>query len=390
MKQGVNTVNLLTLCALAAIQVGYIFVVPLGTVMVYNRLIPVFYAVILTAYIIFMGREKILAPFGDKTASSAMYAAMFILLLYVAAVFLSSILFGAVANRAVSDFPRVVNNLWILAVPAIIGEALRLRIIRSTFKYRVFVIVALVLIFSFAHFNVLNRGVSDTRRFIEAFFILMIPALCMNGFLTYMAFRSPLRVLIIVRCLFLFPNLSPAIPNAGGEIWAAVSCGILFFAVLIYHANLQPSEGGFQRKARKRLIKHSVPSLALLSLTLAIFAAFFLRAFAYFPTVVVTSSMSGEIEIGSVAIVEKIHEDEAAERVRVNDIVLFQRGEREILHRIIEVYQNEFSETVYITQGDANPVPDREPVTTEQIVGVVNSYIPYAGYPVVVIRSLFN
>jgi signal peptidase len=384
--------NILTLTVLAVIQIGYIFV-PSGVinaVVTYNRLIPVFYAVILTVYIIFTGREKNPAPIGDSSAVSAMYAAMFILLLYLAAVFVTSVLFGGMTNRAVSGFARFADSVWIYAVPAAIGEVFRFKIVRSTFSSRALVNTVLVLILTFAHFNIMSRF--ETDRLFRDFFIFFIPALLMNGVLTYMAYRSPLKVLIILRCLFLFPLLSPAVPSVSVEVWASITCGMLFLAALIYHANMQTPEGGFTKAAGKFMkIKQSRASLLLLTGVTALFAAFFLRVFPLFPTVVITGSMEGAVDRGAVAFVEKVAAEDVTDKVNVGSIILFHssaRGsDREILHRVIEIRESQSSGTVYITQGDANPIPDREPVRPEQIIGIVENYIPYAGYPVVIIRS---
>jgi len=389
-----HSVNILTLGVLAAFQVGYLLT-PVGTVGLYNRLLPVFYAAILTVYIILTGREYFPAPIGGNSASaksSAIYAAMFILLLYVAAVFVTSVLLGVARNRDAASLSRILNNLWIFAAPALIAEVLRAGIIRSTrggsHNNRVFITVALVLVYTFTQLNAL-RGELFEARVIQTFFIGFIPALTMNGVLTYMAFTAPLRALLLVRTLFLFPHLSPAIPNTSGVVWASVTCGILFLAVIIYHLNMRTPEGGFQKAAKKRLLKPSIASHALLSGILAVFAAFFLRAFPYFPSIVLTGSMRGEIDRGSVAIVRKVAQKDVVDKLKVGDVVLISGEKVEIMHRVVEIKQDNEDGTLYITKGDANLRPDSEPVAPEQIVGVIESYIPYAGWPVVVLRSIF-
>jgi len=390
MKHSVNTitVNLLTLSVLAVIQVRYLFI-PAEAVVSYNRLTPVFYVAILIVYIIFTGREKILAPIGDKTANSATYAALFILLLYVAVVFLSSVLVGVQTNRDASNSSVIVNHFWIFAVPAIIAEVLRFKIIRSTYSYRVSITVVLILVYTFTQLSA-YYGVIDTDRVIRSFFVWFIPAIIMNSVLTYMAFQSPLRALLIVRCLFLFPYLSPAIPNTNSAVWAAVTCSVLFLSVIIYYFNMRTPEGGFQRVARNRLRKPSRSSLALLCGILIVIVAFFLRAFVYFPTVVLTGSMSGDIERGSVAVVQKVAEEDVVETVKLEDVILFRCDDKntEVMHRVIEIIENNDGETFYITKGDANPRADTNPAEVEQIVGIINSYIPHIGWPIVIIRSL--
>lgn len=51
-----------------------------------------------------------------------------------------------------------------------------------------------------------------------------------------------------------------------------------------------------------------------------------------------------------------------------------------VTHRIISLAQTLGGETLFTTQGDANPHPDEKPVKAAQIRGVVWYSIPFAGY----------
>lgn len=51
-----------------------------------------------------------------------------------------------------------------------------------------------------------------------------------------------------------------------------------------------------------------------------------------------------------------------------------------VTHRITEVEHAEDGELQFVTQGDANPMPDERPVVPEQIRGKVWYAIPYLGY----------
>lgn len=78
-----------------------------------------------------------------------------------------------------------------------------------------------------------------------------------------------------------------------------------------------------------------------------------------------TPSMETEIMAGDYVIYEKIEYDE----VRENDIIIFKSQAKEtkglyIIHRVIEVCDG-----YLITQGDNNPLPDEEHITSDMVVG---------------------
>jgi signal peptidase I len=393
MNKSIFSVNLVILGLFGLVQLTYIFI-PMSGVGFYQRLIPAIYAVILAAYITITGRDRFPAPIGNK-ASDSLFAALLIALTFLAAVILAGMTAGMFLNRAVvHSVQAFMNNVWVFAVPAILLEAARVWIIRSChginvkIEEKIAIIVVMTVIFTIAQVNSLI-GVLYSDSAIHTAFSRYLPALVMNGTLIYMAFTATLKVLVIVRCLFLFKHLSPVIPNISEAVWASIVCGVLFISVIIYHYVTQPEDSKSRTFARLRPYKQSLSTLSLLVGVVAFIMAFMLRAFVYFPTVVLTGSMSDEIDRGSVAIVQKIPQDEVEETVKVDDILLMRVGEVEVMHRVIEIIRDS-SGTRYITKGDANPVADSEPVEVEQVIGIVNSYIPYIGYPVVIIRSFFN
>lgn len=85
---------------------------------------------------------------------------------------------------------------------------------------------------------------------------------------------------------------------------------------------------------------------------------------------VVTGSMADTINIDDLVIVE-IKEEET--EYKENDIIVFKQDDNMITHRIIKINENEI-----ITKGDANNTTD-EPITRDQIIGLVVKIIPNVG-----------
>lgn len=61
------------------------------------------------------------------------------------------------------------------------------------------------------------------------------------------------------------------------------------------------------------------------------------------------------------------------EDIQVGDIVAYslEGHDKDIVHRIVEIQKDEYGNYFYITKGDANPVPDPDPVPYDAIKRVL-------------------
>ena len=94
---------------------------------------------------------------------------------------------------------------------------------------------------------------------------------------------------------------------------------------------------------------------------------------------VLTGSMDPTYPPGTLIVVDPVEQDELG----VGAAITYQLrpGEPEVVtHRIISAAQSARGIRTYITQGDANDIPDEKPVVYEQIRGRVWYSIPYLGY----------
>jgi signal peptidase len=97
------------------------------------------------------------------------------------------------------------------------------------------------------------------------------------------------------------------------------------------------------------------------------------------PYTVLTGSMRPGMPPGSLVVTKPLE----AGKLKVGDAITYQirSGEPEVVtHRIISLSQTLGGETLFTTQGDANPAPDEKPVKAAQIRGVVWYSIPLVGY----------
>lgn len=97
------------------------------------------------------------------------------------------------------------------------------------------------------------------------------------------------------------------------------------------------------------------------------------------PYTVLTGSMRPGMPPGSLVVTRPVE----AANLKVGDAITYQMrsGEPEVVtHRITAVSTTLGGETLFTTQGDANPVPDDKPVKAGQIRGAVWYSIPLVGY----------
>jgi signal peptidase I len=92
------------------------------------------------------------------------------------------------------------------------------------------------------------------------------------------------------------------------------------------------------------------------------------------PTLVTTGSMAPLVTPGDVVMIRPV----APEELTPNSVVLYDRADTgRVLHRILE----QFPDGSFRTGGDANAVPDSEPVRLAEIEGAAVLAVPWIGRP---------
>jgi len=100
------------------------------------------------------------------------------------------------------------------------------------------------------------------------------------------------------------------------------------------------------------------------------------------PLTVISDSMSPGIETGDLVIIKVGNGN-----LKPGDIVTYRLEDMLITHRIKNTYQLASSET-FLTQGDANSIPDYKLVESSQIVGKYVFRVPMGGYIKASLRGL--
>lgn len=114
--------------------------------------------------------------------------------------------------------------------------------------------------------------------------------------------------------------------------------------------------------------------------TLSGYATFAMAMGTSTPLVVVTSgSMEPTLYRGDLLAIQTCSEDQIA----VNDIIVFRADwnpETPIVHRVIEIIEDENEGLLFVTKGDNNHANDRDYRMIEDILGVVVFTVPLIGH----------
>lgn len=97
------------------------------------------------------------------------------------------------------------------------------------------------------------------------------------------------------------------------------------------------------------------------------------------PYTVVAGSMRPTLDVGTLVVSRPL----PASTISIGDVVTYQlrSGEPELAtHRVVGLGTTVGGERVFVTQGDANAVPDPQPVRAVQVRGVLWYAVPWLGH----------
>jgi len=109
-------------------------------------------------------------------------------------------------------------------------------------------------------------------------------------------------------------------------------------------------------------------------------AGFVMGLFKYQPIAVMSGSMSPTFNRGDAVVINKLTKQEKNE-LKKGDIIQFISGTKYVVHRIVDIDNDNYGNRVFITKGDHNNANDVGSVTLENVIGKVSFVIPWIGYP---------
>ena len=183
---------------------------------------------------------------------------------------------------------------------------------------------------------------------------------------TAAAALKPSHAAAVIAAVAAAPSLVPYSPRGP---WPLHSYLHILYFILYYAAYEAPGRGE----------KLSRAGLAVVAAVMAVLAAS-LGLLGFKPIIVASGSMSPSIEPGDLVIV-------VPGAPKLGDVAVYRSGHGLVVHRVVG-YVDCGAEKCLVTKGDANPVPDPEPVPPDRVVGRVALVLKGAGKPLMVLKTL--
>ena len=246
--------------------------------------------------------------------------------------------------------------------------------------------IAFVLIDSTMYLSTFDLNTGDGQ--IKYICCIVLPSVSKNIFLLYISIIGGYLPTVLYRIVMEIKTfIIPIVPNFGlyfdsilGTMMP-VMFGLITFISLKQYQNKEVEGKNYKQS---KLFTYS--SIVITALIIVLVVSLTSCKFKYGAISIGSGSMTGVINKGDVVVYKQLG-DYVPE---MNDILVFKKENKLIVHRIIDIVEVNDDEYVYYTKGDANPSPDGYPLLREDLVGIVKFRIPFIGIPSVYIHEVIT
>ncbi len=304
---------------------------------------------------------------------------LIVLFVYIIGYFALGFIFGFQRTPYSKDILSIISNIWTFGSVIVFQEIIRNSMIKLQNKSIVnFVLITIVFILLNVNFNSVMDNFESFKDGFTYVSSIIIPLVVAQAIMTYLSYVGGFILPIIYRLFVLLPELvMPIIPDLDWFVTAIVGV-VLPMTVFVYinYVHVKKVE-----RLSRRASKNYNPIVYIpVFIIIALLAGFVIGLFKYQPIAVLSGSMSPTFNRGDAVVVRKLNEYEK-QNLEKGDIIQYTSGSKYVVHRIVEITNDEYGNIQYITKGDHNNTRDTMPVSLDQIVGKVSFSIPYIGYP---------
>ncbi len=213
---------------------------------------------------------------------------------------------------------------------------------------------------------------------------IAIPIIIKNFTMSYLAIHGGLKPLLIYRLIMdTYMNILPIAPDLGEYLTSVI--GILL-PTLVYMYSARTLDIKLEEsqpvKESKTFRFGDIPMVLFIIVLVGLISG----KFTYSIIGIGSESMTPTIDKGDAVIYKSITDESD---LNVGDIIVFKNGSKIIIHRLIEIKEDE-NKNYYITKGDANNSKDNINLTIEDIKGKVLFKIKYLAYPNLWLKEIVN
>lgn len=342
----------------------------------YNEIIHPFMWIILCALAVFLSFNSSLRVKGEKDKTQSLFIA---LIIYIITYFLLGLIFGFEKTPYAKDLFNIIKNIWSFGSIIFFQEFIREALIKNE-KKKIWNFILMTIIFMLINLNYNNieSHFTDLKEIFIYTSTILIPAILESAICTYLVYIGGAKFSIIYRLFVTLPSfIVPIIPNLDwfGTAIVGVTLPLAIYIYLNYvHVNRSERLSKRERRSYNPVVY--VPVFIFIGLL----AGFVMGLFKYQPIAVLSGSMSPTFNRGDAVVVNKLTTREKGE-LKKGDIIQYVSGTKYVVHRIVDITNDERGNKLFITKGDHNNTVDADKVALENVKGKVSFVIPLIGYP---------
>ena len=231
--------------------------------------------------------------------------------------------------------------------------------------------------------NLYFYNFNDKYNIFMFFALYFLPALSNNILASFLNKKTGYKpAIFFMSIITLYPYIMPIIPNPNKYITSVVN---FLFPLYILYKQYDFFKKEKDETPERENRKEKIPLLLISLVITAILVYFTSGYFKYHAVAVASNSMHPAIDKGDVVIIKKV--DDNYNTIKKGDVIAFKYSNVIIIHRVINIVRDR-GEYFFYTKGDNNKDNDNFVVKEKMIEGVVNSMIPFIGFPTVWLNEL--
>lgn len=309
------------------------------------------------------------------TGIMAILAFLYLTILYFIGLYL-----GYYQANIKFGIPCIQKYIIPITVIIIASEFIRNILLAQNAKTKIFSFVLMCLIDVIAFGNIHN--INSLEDFLMLVGFTIFSAISNNLLFQYVSIRYGALPIITYRLItILYTYIIPIIPNIDMffRIVLRIVYPYIIYQILEYAYSKTKHTTSYTDK-RKSITNKVILCTVILFITMLISCKF-----KYGILVLASGSMKGTIDIGDAVAFERYN----GQNLEVGEIIVFEKNDMQIVHRIIDIKKIDGQERYY-TKGDANQNNDEGYISEKQLIGIIKFKIKYIGYPTLAIRKLFK
>ena len=342
----------------------------------YNEFINPAFWIMICGIAFYLSQDSNLRVKGERDKTQSL---LIVLIIYIIVYFLLGLVFGFERTPYSKKIFSIIRNLWSFVGIIFFQEMIRTALVKNE-KKKTINFVLIVIIFSIlnigftnfaSHYTDLQTGFTYTSS-------VIIPTILESALLTYLVYIGGAKFAIIYRLFVTVPQfIVPILPDLDwfGTALVGVALPLTVYVYMNYvHINRT------QRLSKREKRKYNPVVYVPVFIFVAVVAGFVIGLFKYQPIAVMSGSMSPTFNRGDAVVIKKLSTQDK-DKLEVGDVIQFISGTKFVIHRIIEVTNDEYGNKMFITKGDHNNTIDADKVRLENVKGKVTFVVPYIGYP---------